>query len=94
MLVTMLGLHGQTTGKGTAPKDLAGRRPVEVFMCSVKNKIGYGDGEQGREKGEEGEREIEKREKGEIVGETGKNKREERNYWKDAVEWWLILWCL
>jgi GTP-binding protein SAR1 len=36
-----LGLH-QTTGKGKgAPKDI---RPIEVFMCSVKEKAGYGDG--------------------------------------------------
>lgn len=40
-----LGLHGQTTGKGQVPaKDLGGRRPMEVFMCSVVQKTGYGDG--------------------------------------------------
>lgn len=39
-----MGLSGQTTGRSTAAKDLAGRRPIEVFMCSVKNKTGYGEG--------------------------------------------------
>eukprot|EP00047_Mylnosiga_fluctuans_P001431 m.220307 g.220307 ORF g.220307 m.220307 type:complete len:193 (-) comp10351_c0_seq1:93-671(-) len=43
-LIAALGLQGQLTGKSTALKDLSGRRPIEVFMCSVKNKAGYGDG--------------------------------------------------
>lgn len=39
-----LGLHMMTTGKGKiSPKDLAGRRPVELFMCSVLKKQGYGE---------------------------------------------------
>ena len=39
-----MGLHGQTTGKGTTPrKDLRGR-PIELFMCTVKGKQGYGEG--------------------------------------------------
>ena len=37
-----LGLY-QTTGKGNIPlKDI---RPIEVFMCAVVLKQGYGDGE-------------------------------------------------
>ncbi|XP_033124504.1 GTP-binding protein SAR1b-like isoform X2 [Anneissia japonica] len=43
-LRSILGLHGQTTGKGTVPlKDLPGR-PLELFMCSVLKRQGYGDG--------------------------------------------------
>lgn len=43
-LRTYFGLLGQTTGKGTVPlKDLQ-RRPVEVFMCSVLKRQGYGEG--------------------------------------------------
>lgn len=36
-----LGLHGLTTGQGTTVKLDEGIRPLEVFMCSVKNKQGY-----------------------------------------------------
>merc|ERR1711916_250634 len=36
-----LGLDGQLTGKDGGD---VGVRPIEVFMCSVKNKQGYGDG--------------------------------------------------
>ncbi|XP_063969656.1 GTP-binding protein SAR1b-like [Lytechinus pictus] len=39
-----MGLTGQTTGKGKVPqKDLPGR-PLELFMCSVLKKQGYGEG--------------------------------------------------
>jgi GTP-binding protein SAR1 len=35
-----LGLY-QTTGKGNVPlKDV---RPIEIFMCSITQKAGYGD---------------------------------------------------
>jgi len=45
-----LGLHHQTTGKGAkggkAPPltSLNGIRPMELFMCSVVKRAGYGDG--------------------------------------------------
>jgi len=37
-----MGLHGLTTGKGTV--ELKDIRPLEVFMCSIVNKQGYGEG--------------------------------------------------
>lgn len=38
------GLHAQTTGKGKiARTELAGR-PLELFMCSVLKRQGYGEG--------------------------------------------------
>eukprot|EP00056_Hartaetosiga_gracilis_P021903 m.27142 g.27142 ORF g.27142 m.27142 type:complete len:104 (+) comp9325_c0_seq1:31-342(+) len=43
-LRTALGLHGQTTGKGTVPKSSISTRPLELFMCSVLQREGYGDG--------------------------------------------------
>lgn len=43
-LIAALGLQGQLSGRSTALKDLGGRRPIELFMCSVKNRAGYGDG--------------------------------------------------
>ncbi|XP_066304376.1 small COPII coat GTPase SAR1B-like [Branchiostoma lanceolatum] len=41
-LRTAFGLHGLTTGKETASLP-EGRRAVELFMCSVKEKQGYGE---------------------------------------------------
>ncbi|CAH1794177.1 unnamed protein product [Owenia fusiformis] len=38
------GLHGQTTGKGTVAKNDLHGRPMELFMCSVLKRQGYGEG--------------------------------------------------
>ena len=43
-LLHNLGLVGQTTGTGQIPRDQLSGRPLEVFMCSVLKKTGYGDG--------------------------------------------------
>uniref|UniRef100_H2SZU4 small monomeric GTPase n=1 Tax=Takifugu rubripes TaxID=31033 RepID=H2SZU4_TAKRU len=40
----MFGLYGQTTGKGTLPMNELNARPLEVFMCSVLKRQGYGEG--------------------------------------------------
>jgi len=38
------GLHGQTTGKGKVSRTELPGRPLELFMCSVVRKQGYGEG--------------------------------------------------
>ncbi|KAL3278753.1 hypothetical protein HHI36_016281 [Cryptolaemus montrouzieri] len=37
-------LYGQTTGKGKVPRSELPGRPLELFMCSILRKQGYGDG--------------------------------------------------
>lgn len=39
-----LGLSGITTGKGKVNLTDSNVRPIEVFMCSIVRKMGYGDG--------------------------------------------------
>ncbi|ESN99645.1 hypothetical protein HELRODRAFT_185823 [Helobdella robusta] len=40
----MFGLHSIATGTGIRPRSELNRRPVELFMCSVLKRQGYGDG--------------------------------------------------
>ncbi|KAL5017817.1 hypothetical protein ScPMuIL_003539 [Solemya velum] len=40
----LFGLHGQTTGKGTVARGELPGRPMELFMCSVLKRQGYGEG--------------------------------------------------
>ncbi|KAG8128612.1 hypothetical protein E2320_015431 [Naja naja] len=40
----MFGLYGQTTGKGNISVKELNTRPLEVFMCSVLKRQGYGEG--------------------------------------------------
>ena len=40
----VFGLYGQTTGKGTVPRTELHGRPLELFMCSVLKRQGYGEG--------------------------------------------------
>ncbi|XP_068085166.1 small COPII coat GTPase SAR1A-like [Anabrus simplex] len=37
-------LYGQTTGKGKVPRSELPGRPLELFMCSVLKRQGYGEG--------------------------------------------------
>ena len=43
-LKVQLGLWGLTTGKGQVPRAELASRPIEVFMCSVLKRHGYGEG--------------------------------------------------
>jgi len=38
------GLYGQTSGKGRATRSELPGRPLEIFMCSVLQRQGYGEG--------------------------------------------------
>ncbi|ELU10760.1 hypothetical protein CAPTEDRAFT_156190 [Capitella teleta] len=40
----LFGLHGQTTGRGNIPRSEVNGRPMELFMCSVLKRQGYGEG--------------------------------------------------
>lgn len=42
-LRTVFRLHGQTTGKGNIPRKELQTRPIEIFMCSIKKRQGYGE---------------------------------------------------
>ncbi|VDL98120.1 unnamed protein product [Schistocephalus solidus] len=44
LLRNYLGLDGQLTGKGIVPRErIAGGRPIEIFMCSILKRQGYGE---------------------------------------------------
>ncbi|KAL1489980.1 hypothetical protein ABEB36_013901 [Hypothenemus hampei] len=43
-LRTFFGLFGQTTGKGKVPRSELPGRPLELFMCSILKRQGYGEG--------------------------------------------------
>ena len=40
----LFGLDGQTTGKGKVSRSELHGRPLELFMCSVLKRQGYGEG--------------------------------------------------
>jgi GTP-binding protein SAR1 len=43
-LKATLNIYGLTTGKGQVPRTELATRPIEVFMCSVLKRQGYGEG--------------------------------------------------
>ncbi|CAN2390177.1 Belongs to the small GTPase superfamily. SAR1 family, partial [Pristimantis euphronides] len=43
-LLHIFGLYGHTTGKGKVPLKKLNARPLEVFMCSILKRQGYGEG--------------------------------------------------
>uniref|UniRef100_A0A0A9XJM6 small monomeric GTPase n=1 Tax=Lygus hesperus TaxID=30085 RepID=A0A0A9XJM6_LYGHE len=43
-LRNFFGLYGQTTGKSKVPRSELSGRPLELFMCSVLKRQGYGEG--------------------------------------------------
>jgi len=43
-LKAVLGIYGLTTGKGQVSRSELSTRPLEVFMCSVLKRQGYGEG--------------------------------------------------
>ncbi|KAE8614187.1 hypothetical protein XENTR_v10008030 [Xenopus tropicalis] len=43
-LLHLFGIYGQTTGKGKVPQKQLANRPLEVFMCSILKRQGYGEG--------------------------------------------------
>jgi len=43
-LRVVFNLHGSTTGKGKIPANQLAGRPLELFMCSVLKRHGYGEG--------------------------------------------------
>ncbi|XP_053318577.1 GTP-binding protein SAR1b [Spea bombifrons] len=43
-LLHTFGIYGLTTGKGKVPLKQLNSRPLEVFMCSILKRQGYGEG--------------------------------------------------
>ncbi|XP_077330066.1 small COPII coat GTPase SAR1B isoform X3 [Lithobates pipiens] len=43
-LLHTFGLYGHATGKGKVPKKQLNTRPIELFMCSILKRQGYGEG--------------------------------------------------
>ncbi|XP_040298502.1 GTP-binding protein SAR1b [Bufo bufo] len=44
ILLHTCGIYGHTTGKGKVPLKQLNTRPIEVFMCSILKRQGYGEG--------------------------------------------------